>query len=88
MNAQETCISRESLQSLQEDLRKLKHDMNNTFAVFLALAELAERNPVNYERLAKAVLDRCPKVVEELQSFQESLANAIDVPLIAPSDNA
>lgn len=84
MNTPENYIPRESVQTLQEEFRRVKHDLNNTFAVFLALAELAERNSVNYERLAKAVLERCPKVVLDLQNFQESLSNTIDTPISAP----
>ncbi|MEI6713630.1 MAG: hypothetical protein WCO60_07750 [Verrucomicrobiota bacterium] len=75
MNTLEHSIPIQTIQELHEDFRKAKHDISNTFAVLLALAELAERNPLNYERLAKAVLERCPKVLQELQNFQEALAN-------------
>ena len=79
MKLTDKTIPRETVENIHEELRKTKHDINNTFAVLLALAELAERNPVNYERLAKAVLERCPKVVQDLHSVQESLAAALDL---------
>ena len=78
MNAPENSIPRETVLALHEEFRRAKHDINNTFAVLLALAELAERNPLNYERLAKAVLERCPKVLQELQNFQDSLSESLE----------
>lgn len=63
----------EAIQALCSRFRDTKHDLNNVFAVLLALAELGERNPANYERLGKAVLERCPQVIHDLQQFQEQL---------------
>jgi hypothetical protein len=42
------------------------------------MAELSERNPANYERLAKAVLERCPAVVQDLHNFHEALSAVIE----------
>lgn len=68
----------EALQLLCDHFRDTKHDINNVFAVLLALAELGPRNPANYERLGQAVLERCPKVVHDLQLFQEALFKALE----------
>lgn len=73
MNQTPTPNPAEALQALCDKFRDAKHDTNNVFAVLLAMAELGERNPANYERLGKAVLERCPKVVHDLQIFQEEL---------------
>jgi hypothetical protein len=73
MNQTPTPNPTEALQVLCDRFRDTKHDTNNVFAVLLAMAELGERNPANYERLGRAVLERCPKVVQDLQSFQEEL---------------
>jgi DNA invertase Pin-like site-specific DNA recombinase len=67
-------MTREELQALHDHFRELKHDINNTLAVVMALSELAQRNPAHYEKLAKAVLSRGPDVVRALQDFQTSLA--------------
>jgi hypothetical protein len=40
----------------------------------MALSELAQRNPAHYEKLAKAVLQRGPEVVQSLQDFQIRLS--------------
>jgi two-component sensor histidine kinase len=66
-------MSREELQALHEKYREIKHDINNTLAVIMALSELAQRNPAHYEKLAKAVLTRGPDVVQKLQDFQTAL---------------
>lgn len=70
----------DAFQSLCDRFRDTKHDVNNVFAVLLALAELGQRNPANYERLGKAVLERCPQVLHELQLFQDQLFALLDTP--------
>ena len=52
---------------------ELKHSMNNALAVFMALSELAQRNPANYEKLAKSIGTRTPEIVALLQEFTQVL---------------
>ena len=66
-------ILREDLQAIYDKFRDVKHDINNTLAVVMALSELAQRNPSHYEKLAKAVLHRGPTVVQQLQDVQNML---------------
>jgi len=63
--------------ALHERFREIKHSVNNTIAVFMALSELAQRNPTHYEKLAQAVLSRCPDIVSQLQSFQQDLLSKV-----------
>ncbi len=77
-------ITREDLLELQEKFRKVKHDINNTLAVIMALSELGQRNPAHYEKLAKAVLQRGPEVVQQLQDFQAALNDKLKAP--APAE--
>ena len=63
-------MTRPELEAMHEKFRELKHNINNTLAVIMALSELAQRNPAHYEKLAKAVLTRAPEVVQSLQDFQ------------------
>jgi len=67
-------MTREELEAIHEKFREVKHDINNTLAVIMALSELAQRNPAHYEKLAKAVLTRGPNVVQMLQDFQTMLS--------------
>ena len=59
--------------ALHERFREIKHSVNNTIAVFMALSELAQRNPAHYEKLTQAVLTRCPEIVSLMQGFQQEL---------------
>lgn len=65
-----TAIPCSELQALHDHFREVKHSINNTLAVIMALSELAQRNPAHYEKLTKAVLTRCPDIVSQLQKFQ------------------
>ena len=67
-------ITHEQMQELLDQFREIKHSINNTLAVVMALSELAQRNPAHYEKLAKAVLIRGPEVVQQLQDFQTALS--------------
>ena len=67
------------IQDLHEKYRKVKHDINNTLAVIMALAELGQRNPTYMEKLAKAVLQRGPKVVTLLQEYQAAINEKLGV---------
>jgi len=80
-------IPREHLQELNDSFREIKHSINNTLAVVMALSELAQRNPAHYEKLGKAVLQRGPEVVQQLQDFQSMLSSALksSQPLAAPA---
>ena len=61
------------LDALSDKFREVKHSVNNTLAVIMALSELAQRNPSYYEKLAQAVLARCPQIVSQLQEFQKEI---------------
>ena len=63
--------------ALHEEFREVKHSINNALAVIMALSELAQRNPVHYEKLSKSVLERSPGIVEKLQGFQQRLQDLI-----------
>lgn len=70
-------MSREDLQELFDYFREIKHNINNTLAVVMALSELSQRNPAHFEKLAKAVLQRGPEVVNSLQDFQTKLGDKL-----------
>lgn len=61
------------LLELHRKYREMKHNINNTFAVIMALSELGQRNPAHLEKLSKAVLQRSPDVVAQLTHFGDVL---------------
>ena len=69
----QVAITREDVMRLHELFREVKHSINNSLAVIMALSELAQRNPVHFEKLANAVLSRSPDIVNKLQDFQQKI---------------
>jgi len=80
-------IPREELQAIHEKFREIKHSINNTLAVIMALSELGQRNPAHFEKLAKAVLQRGPEVVSQLQEFQTLLGARLKTGAPNPSES-
>ena len=83
MSETNSILTREELQLLHDKFREVKHDINNTLAVIMALSELAQRNPAHYEKLSKAVLQRGPEVVQKLQDFQTLIGAKLKGPASA-----
>ena len=84
MDPNEPILTRAELHELHVQFREMKHAINNTFAVIMALSELGQRNPNHLEKLAKSVLERSPEVVRQLTDFGEALgAKLKGVPVAA-----
>ena len=66
-------FTQEEWQEFRLRFSNMKHSMNNALAVFMALAELAQRNPDNYEKLARSVCTRTPEIVGMIHEFSEYL---------------
>ena len=73
MEPSDPILTRAELEDLHAKFREMKHGINNTFAVIMALSELGQRNPSYLEKLSKAVLQRSPEVVQQLTTFGEQL---------------
>ena len=73
--------SRDDLAALLDKFREVKHSINNSLAVIMALSELAQRNPLHYEKLTKTVLARCPDIVAQLQDFSRALSEKAKPPV-------
>ena len=73
MDSNEPVLTRGELHELHAKFREIKHSINNTFAVIMALSELGQRNAAHLEKLAKAVLQRTPDVVQQLSGFGDML---------------
>lgn len=84
----ESMMTREELEALNLKFREIKHSINNTLAVIMALSELGQRNPAHFEKLAKAVLQRGPEVVTQLQDFQAALGAKLKATAPTPTEMA
>jgi len=69
MQPDSVTFTQEEWQSFRKQFGELKHTLNNALAVFMALAELARRNPDNYEKLVKNVTTRTPGIIEAMEGF-------------------
>jgi hypothetical protein len=63
----------QTYQDLVQAFSQTRHDVNNAFAVLIALAELSQRNPDNASRLTSAMLEKGPLILQKLNEFQELL---------------
>jgi hypothetical protein len=77
MDQNEPILSRAELNELHLKFREMKHGINNTFAVIMALSELGQRNPSHLEKLAKSVLERTPDVVKQMNDFGDFLGRKL-----------
>jgi hypothetical protein len=64
-------ITREELVVLNDKYREVKHDINNTIAVLMAMAEMSRLKAEYKEKLADTVCTRSPQIVEKMQEFQK-----------------
>jgi two-component sensor histidine kinase len=73
-------MSHAEFNQIHEEFRELKHRINNTLAIVMALSEMSQRNPSYSERLAQTVLQRGPETVTLLTQFQNLLAHKLGLP--------
>lgn len=59
---------------LQDKFRKVKHDINNTLAVVMAIAELSARKPDYYAKLTKNLTERWPDTDQKLAGLEAEFA--------------
>jgi hypothetical protein len=71
-------VSRENMEALLIEFRKVKHDTNNTIAVFMALAELAQRDAKFCEKLTSTLASRGPTITAQLMEFQRIWTETIN----------
>ena len=70
-------ITREELVALNDKYREVKHDINNSIAVLMAMAEMSRLKPEYKEKLADTVCTRSPQIVEKMQEYQTLLNEKI-----------
>lgn len=62
-----------SLTDIISHFREVKHDLNNSLGVIMALSELAEKKPESITKLKDVVLTRAPAMVSSLQKVADEL---------------
>lgn len=58
-------------QTLYQNLRTVRHAINNHVAVIMAMAELSQRNPAQSQKLCQLCLEKAPQIAAAIASFSE-----------------
>ena len=70
---------RKQLEALNQNLRTVRHGINNNVAVIMAMAELAQRNPAQCAKLAQLCLEKAPQISAAMGSFSELFDGALSL---------
>ena len=62
---------RRQLEALYQNLRTVRHAINNDVAVIMAMAELSQRNPAQYQKLVQLCLEKAPQISASIGGFSE-----------------
>jgi hypothetical protein len=64
---------RRQLEALHQNLRTVRHSINNNVAVIMAMAELTQRNPAQCQKLSQLCLEKAPQIAAAVGGFSELL---------------
>ncbi len=67
------------LESLHQNLRTVRHAINNNVAVIMAMSELAQRNPAQCPKLSQLCLEKAPQIAAAIGGFSELFEGAISL---------
>src|SRR5256885_11757743 len=62
---------RKQLEALHQNLRTVRHGINNNVAVIMAMSELSQRNPAQCAKLAQLCLEKAPQISAAVGGFSE-----------------
>lgn len=80
MNDQEkqTQQHQQQLAALHQNLRTVRHAVNNNVAVIMAMAELSQRNPAQSQKLCQLCLEKAPQIAAAIGGFSELFEGALN----------
>jgi hypothetical protein len=67
------------LQQLHQNLRTVRHGINNNVAVLMAMAELTQRNPAQCAKLTQLCLEKAPQISAAIGGFSELFDGALNL---------
>ena len=70
---------RHQLATLHQNLRTVRHAINNNVAVIMAMAELSQRNPAQCAKLSQLCLEKAPQIAAAVSGFSELFEGAISL---------
>lgn len=69
----------QQLATVHQNLRTVRHAINNNVAVIMAMAELSQRNPAQCAKLSQLCLEKAPQIAAAVGGFMELFEGAITV---------
>ncbi len=70
---------RRQLETLYQNLRTVRHAINNDVAVIMAMAELSQRNPAQSQKLIQLCLEKAPQISVSIGGFSELLNGILNI---------
>jgi hypothetical protein len=70
---------RRQLEALYQNLRTVRHAINNNVAVIMAMAELSQRNPAQSAKLSQLCLEKAPQIATAIGGFSELFEGAMSL---------
>ena len=67
------------MEALYQNLRTVRHAVNNNVAVIMAMAELTQRNPAQCQKLSQLCLDKAPQIAAAIGGFTELFEGAVSL---------
>ena len=71
--------TRKQMEALYQNLRTVRHAINNNVAVIMAMAELTQRNPAQCQKLSQICLDKAPAIANAIGGFTELFEGAVSL---------
>ena len=69
----------EQMEALYQNLRTVRHAINNNVAVIMAMAELTQRNPAQCQKLSQLCLEKAPQIAAAIGGFTELFEGAVSL---------
>ena len=67
------------MEALFQNLRTVRHAVNNNVAVIMAMAELTQRHPAQCQKLSQLCLDKAPQIATAIGGFTELFEGAVSL---------
>ncbi len=67
------------LEALNQNLRTVRHAINNHVAVLMAMAELSQRNPAQCQKLSQLCLEKAPQIAAAIGGFKELFDGVVNL---------
>ena len=70
---------RKQVETLYQNLRTVRHAINNNVAVIMAMAELSQRNPAQSQRLSQICLEKAPQIAAAVGGFMDMFEGSVRI---------